>query len=246
MSMDERTSLRSRARHRLEQRYLELLCSVYLYNEHRGYRGLDRVLDGVRQMASRGTLPEGEAFIARVAKHRADERRHYVMFRRWFERRGVMPFDVGHAGHIDGIIQVFFGRAIDDLEPTPFVDDEARFAQLCRAIALTERRGMAQVRQFQSEPVVQADGHLMKIFKVVERDEPSHWEPYEDWLAARGRPRSRWRERVGDTAAHVVLVAGKFPFMLFNPWLPRRADWPDDGEAETSPRRDGAAQPHAG
>lgn len=217
--------MRDRMRHKLNQRYLELLCSVYLYNEHRGYRGLDRVLDGVRRM-----VPPGDPFIARIEKHRADERKHYVMFKRWFERRGVMPFDVGHAGHIDGIIQMFFGREIDDLEPTPFVSDEARFAQLCRAIALTERRGMSQVRQFLSEPVVQADAHLMKIFKVVERDEPSHWEPYEEWLEERGLPQSRLRERGGDTAAHVVLVAVKFPLMLANPRLPRRTDWPDDGE----------------
>lgn len=218
-------SIPERVRARLNARYLDLLCSVYLYNEHRGYRGLDRVLDGVRRM-----VPEGDPFISKIEKHRADERKHYVMFKRWFERRGVMPYDVGHAGHIDGIIQMFFGRAIDDLEPTPFVSDEAKFARLCRAIALTERRGMRQVRQFLSEPVVQADPHLIKIFKVVERDEPSHWEPYEEWLRDRGLPQSRLRERIGDAAAHVVLVAGKFPLMLVNPRLPRRTGWPDDGE----------------
>jgi len=218
-------SMRERMRERLNERYLDLLCSVYLYNEHRGYRGLDRVLDGVRP-----TLPAGDAFVAKIEKHRADERKHYVMFKRWFVRRGRMPYDVGHAGHIDGIIQMFFGREIDDLEPTPFVSDEARFAQLCRAIALTERRGLRQVQQFLSEPVVQADAHLMKIFEIVERDEPSHWEPYEAWLESRGLPRSRLRERAGDTAAHVALVAGKFPLMFFNPRLRRRTCWPDDGE----------------
>ena len=36
---------------------------------------------------------------------------------------------------------------------------------------------------------------LMKIFKVVERDEPSHWEPYEDWLRTRGLPQARLRDR---------------------------------------------------
>lgn len=230
-------SMRERLRRRLGDRYLELLCSVYLYNEHRGYRGLDRVLDGVRRM-----VPDGDPFIAKIEKHRADERKHYVMFKRWFERRGVMPFDVGHAGHIDGIIQMFFGREIDDLEPTPFVSDEARFAQLCRAIALTERRGISQVRQFLSEPVVQADPHLMKIFGVVERDEPSHWQPYEEWLRARGLPQARLRDRIGDTAAHVALVAGKFPLMLFDPWLPRRTGWPDDGER--IPERRVARRPH--
>jgi hypothetical protein len=207
----------------MNQRYLDLLCSVYLYNEHRGYTGLDRILDGIR-----GMYPEGDPFIAQVEKHRADERKHYVMFRRWFERRGEMPYFVGRAGHIDGIIEMFFGRVIDSLEPTPFVASEAKFAKLCRAIALTERRGMSQVQAFLASPVVQADAHLIKILKVIERDEPSHWEPYEEWLERHGHRLTRRRERIADLFAHGVLVFGKFPLMLFNPRLPRRTDWPDD------------------
>jgi hypothetical protein len=30
------------------RRYLDVLGSIYIYNEHRGYTALDRVLDAVR------------------------------------------------------------------------------------------------------------------------------------------------------------------------------------------------------
>lgn len=210
-------------RARIEQRYLELLCSVYLYNEHRGYTGLDRILEAIRK-----DYPVGDPFIAKIEKHRADERKHYVMFKRWFERRGKMPFHVGKAGQIDGIIEMFFGKDIDALEPTPLMASGPNFAKLCRAIALTERRGIEQVWNFLGSPLVQKDDHLVKILKVVERDEPSHWEPYEEWLTKNGHPHVRLRERAVDLVAHVTLVAGKFPAMLANPRLRRRTDWPDD------------------
>ncbi len=68
------------------RRYLDLLGSIYIYNEHRGYTAIDRVLVAIRARA-----PDDQALIAAVEQHRADERKHYLMFRRWFERRGVMP-----------------------------------------------------------------------------------------------------------------------------------------------------------
>ena len=67
----------------LRTRYFDVLASIYLYNEHRGYTSLDRVLEAVR-----ARCPDDHAFQAEIAKHRADERTHYVMFRRWFERQG--------------------------------------------------------------------------------------------------------------------------------------------------------------
>jgi hypothetical protein len=212
-------------RAQLTKRFLDLLCSVYVYNEHRGYSGLDRILASIRE-----TYPKGDSFIAKVEKHRADERKHYVMFKRWFERRGEMPYEVGKTGQIDGIIEMFFGREIDALDPNPFMANEAKFAQLCRAIVLTERRGMRQVEEFLSSPAVKTDAHLVKILKVVERDEPSHWEPYEEWLRDHGYPQSRLRERIVDSAAYGVTVFAKFPFMLANPLLPRRTEWWDDAE----------------
>ena len=68
------------------ERYLSILASIYIYNEHRGYTAVDDLLQAVRWR-----WPEDRELIARIEKHRADERKHYVMFRRWFERQGIMP-----------------------------------------------------------------------------------------------------------------------------------------------------------
>ena len=35
------------------RRYLDLLGSIYIYNEHRGYTAIDRVLDAVKGLAAR-------------------------------------------------------------------------------------------------------------------------------------------------------------------------------------------------
>ena len=70
-------------------RFLDVLASIYIYNEHRGYTSLDRVLE-----AAQARCPCETAFIAAIAKHRADEHKHYRMFRRWFELRGTMPLKV--------------------------------------------------------------------------------------------------------------------------------------------------------
>src|SRR6187431_1497789 len=93
-------------------RYLDLLGSIYIYNEHRGYTAIDRVLEAIRARS-----PDDCALIAAVESHRADERKHYLMFRRWFERRGVMPLGLGRSfGHIDRFIELMFGRTIDRLD----------------------------------------------------------------------------------------------------------------------------------
>ena len=52
----------------LRRRYLDILGSIYIFNEHRGYSSLDRVLEAVRRR-----YPEATEFIAAVEKHRADE-----------------------------------------------------------------------------------------------------------------------------------------------------------------------------
>jgi len=44
---------------RLRERYLDTLASVYIYNEHRGYTSLDRVLEAVR-----ACCPDDAGFIA--------------------------------------------------------------------------------------------------------------------------------------------------------------------------------------
>ncbi len=64
-------------RQAFRERYLDVLASIYLYNEYRGYTSLDRVLEAVR-----ARCPDEPAFQAEIAKHRNDERTHYLMFRR--------------------------------------------------------------------------------------------------------------------------------------------------------------------
>ncbi|MGH1556788.1 hypothetical protein ACRAWD_01180 [Caulobacter segnis] len=75
-----------------------MLCSIYICNEHRGYTAIDRMLSAIQVQLARGSR------VDRIWSegHRADERKHYLMFRRWFERRGAMPLDLDRAvGHID-------------------------------------------------------------------------------------------------------------------------------------------------
>ncbi|HVF36928.1 MAG TPA: ferritin-like domain-containing protein, partial [Sphingomicrobium sp.] len=80
----------------LRNRYLDVLGSIYIYNEHRGYSSIDRVLAAVK-----ARWPDDAGFIAEIEKHRADERKHYLLFRRWFEKRGTMPLSVDRTcGHI--------------------------------------------------------------------------------------------------------------------------------------------------
>ncbi len=157
----------------IRRRYLDLLGSIYIYNEHRGYTAIDRVLDAARARAG-----ENSALVAAIAKHRADERKHYVMFKRWFELRGVMPYAVDRTcGHIDRFVEIMFGTRIDDLDTNAVIARDELFERLCRVIALTERRGHRQVEILLRHPLVRDDKALIKIFQVIERDEPSHWAP---------------------------------------------------------------------
>ena len=54
---------------RVRRRYLDLLGSIYIYNEHRGYTAIDRVSEAVRSR-----WPADNDLIAAVEKHRVDER----------------------------------------------------------------------------------------------------------------------------------------------------------------------------
>jgi len=210
------------------RRYLELLGSIYIYNEHRGYTALDRVLEAVRARS-----PDDHALIAAIEKHRADERKHYVMFRRWFERRAVMPYAVDRAfGHIDRFVEIMFRTSIDRLDTQAVIDRDELFEKLCRVIALTERRGYRQVEILLRHPIVRDDSALMKIFAIVEKDEPSHWTPYEGWLEAHSRRQPKWWERTIDSFIHGELLFVKLPFLFLRPGLPRRTDWPDAGGPE--------------
>jgi uncharacterized ferritin-like protein (DUF455 family) len=209
------------------RRYLDLLGSIYIYNEHRGYTAIDRVLDAVRVRS-----PEDHALIAAIESHRADERKHYVMFRRWFERRGVMPLELGRTfGHIDRFVEIMFGRTIDRLDTQAVIDRDELFERLCRVISLTEQRGYRQVEVLLAHPIVRTDPVLMRIFEIIRKDEPSHWAPYDGWLEAHARRAPKWWERAVDGLVHSELLFLKLPVLFLNPFIKRRTEWADAGEA---------------
>jgi hypothetical protein len=218
------------------RRYLDILASVYIYNEHRGYSSLDRVLAAVKVK-----YPDDAKFIAKIEKHRADERKHYLMFRRYFEHLGQMPYAVDRTcGHIDRLIKLTFGCHIDELDTAAVIADDALFNKLCRIIMLTEIRGMRQIDVLLESVLVSSDKSLSKIFKVIERDEPSHWVPYRYWLKRHGGGMPTLRERLSDWWVHRSLIFFKLPALYFNPWLERRSWWVDEppGEqAESEPAR---------
>ena len=213
-------------------RFLEVLGSIYIYNEYRGYTSLDRVLEAVR-----ARCPDDYAFIAAVEKHRADEEKHYRMFRRWFELRGVMPLKVDRTcGHIDHFIESVFGCTIDDLDTDAIVANGDEFEKLCRVIMITEQRGMAQVEILLKNRHIQSDKAMRRIFEVVEKDEPDHWMPYDAWLRAHGRrPRPRWRERWTDYWIHKSLMLAKLPAVFVNRRNARLDAWPDENPAAYAP-----------
>lgn len=208
------------------RRYLDLLGSIYIYNEHRGYTAIDRVLEAVRARS-----PDNHALIAAIEKHRADERKHYVMFRRWYERRGEMPLLVDRTcGHIDRFIEIMFRSTIDRLDTQKVIEDDRLFEKLCRVISLTERRGYRQVEILLKHPIVRQDKALIKIFRIIKQDEPSHWQPYEGWLRANGKREPKWWEKAVDTFIHSELLFLKLPILFLNPRLRRRTEWADSNE----------------
>lgn len=211
------------------RQYLDVLGSIYIYNEHRGYTAIDRVLAAVR-----ARWPDDAELIGMIEQHRADEHKHYRMFRRWFERRGTMPLAVDSTcGHIDRFVSIMFRSAIDDLDPLQIIGRDDLFERMCRVIALTERRGHRQVEILLAHPVVQSDAQLMKIFRVIEQDEPSHWAPYENWLELHGKRQPNMWERTIDRFIHGELLLLKLPALFLNPRVQRRSTWPDEADASS-------------
>jgi len=204
-------------------RYLDVLGSVYIYNEHRGYTALDRVLDAVRAVC-----PDDAPFIKAIEKHRADERKHYLMFKRWFELNRRMPLALDRSvGHIDRFILRAFGCEIDALDTPRIVADPSLFEKLCQVIVLTEERGLRQVEVLLANPSVRSDPALTRMFEVIHRDEPDHFVPYRNWLENRGLPAAPWRARFTDFWIHRALILGKIPMIFLDAGLPRMERWPD-------------------
>ena len=210
------------------RRYLDLLASIYIYNEHRGYTALDRVLEAVRARCA----PD-DPLIGLIEKHRADERKHYVMFKRWFELQGKRPMQLDRTfGHIDRFIEIMFGTPIDALDTDQVIARDELFERLCRVISLTEQRGFKQVEILLANSHVRSDATLVRIFEVIHRDEPSHWAPYDQWLQDNAKREAKWWERVIDGFIHSELLFLKLPVLFLNPFVKRRTDWADDGETD--------------
>lgn len=203
-------------------RFREVLVSIYLYNEHRGYTKLEAL-----EAALRTYRPTERALADAVHEHAQDERRHYRMFRAWFQRRGRMPFRVGaQSGYIDRLVLAVAGEKLDALDLGATVVDDARLQQLCRLIVLTEERGLAQVRRLLTFAPVSRDGTLRALFEAVERDEPSHFEPYRNWLGCNGGGPPTHRERLADLRTHLAIVGVDLPRLLFDPRLARLDAFP--------------------
>ena len=215
------------------RRWLDLVASIYIYNEHRGYTALDRVLRAVRSRA-----PDDHDFLAEIEQHRADEYMHYVMFKRWWDKRGVMPFAIDRTcGHIDRFVEIMFRSRIDDLDEDSLIRDDRNFEKMCRVIALTERRGYRQLDILLRHPVVLRDRMLTKMFRIIRIDEPRHWLPYESWLKARAMREPVWWERAIDGFIHSELLLLKLPVLFLSPRLRRRTDWADEHDAPSSVSR---------
>ena len=124
---------------------------------------LDRVLEAVK-----ARCPDNVNFIAEVERHRADERKHYVMFKRYYELQHRMPLTVGKTcGHIDHFIERIFGCTIEELDTEAIIADPAEFEKLCRVIMLTEQRGMHQLDILLKNRFVLSDPILVKIFEII-------------------------------------------------------------------------------
>ena len=208
------------------ERYLDVVGSIYIYNEYRGYTALDRVLEAVRVRC-----PDDLGFQQEIAKHREDERKHYVMFRRWFERQGRMPLKVDHSvGHIDRFIQWIFRCSIDEMDTEQVITNPDEFEQLCRVIMLTEQRGLAQVEIILKNKLIMSDPILKRIFQIVHKDEPDHFLPYQRWLERQGRATARWNERAADWTIHKILMLAKLPALFLDSGRERMERWPDETE----------------
>jgi hypothetical protein len=209
-------------RTRFRRRYYDVLASIYLYNEYEGYRGLERLLNAVRQK-----YPAELEFISAVEKHTEDERKHYRMFKHYFEVDGTMPLAVDQTyGYIDQFVRLIFGRSLEDLDEPQILESETLFFKLCRLVMMTEFRGMKQVAVLLRARPVRANPNLTRIFRIIERDEPSHCYPYQQWLQLRGSHLPGFEEKFTDVWIHYSLMLLKIPALFLNLSTPRLAAFP--------------------
>ena len=205
------------------RRYLDLLGSIYIYNEHRGYTSIDRVLEAVRSRS-----PDDKAFIAAIEKHRADERKHYVMFKPLVRAAGQ------DAAHGRPHLRPYRPLRRDHVRPpastisTPSGDRRRSPVRAAVPGDLADRAARhKQVEILLNHPLVRDDKVLIKIFRIIEKDEPSHWAPYDGWLKAMAGASPNGGSARSTRFIHAELLFLKLPILFLNPWLKRRTEWAD-------------------
>ena len=197
---------------KLIDRLYDVIVSVYIYNEYTGYTELEKLIDSVKTK-----YPRENEFIAAVEKHCDDERKHYLMFRNYFKKKGRMPFKIGPSyGYVDLFINHVFKKPIEELDREEILNNDHQFFQMCRLIMMTEFRGMRQVHQILKSSLVKNHESLYKIFKVIERDEPSHCYPYQYWLKKNGNHLPHFQEKATDLWIHYSLMFVKIPWLFLN------------------------------
>ncbi len=207
----------------LNTRFYDLLVSIYLYNEYTGYTELDKLLAALKVK-----YPHEIQFIRDVSKHADDERKHYLMFRAYFEKCGRMPFVIDRTyGYIDLFIQYIFRKSLPDLNREEILKDDHLFFQLCRLVMMTEFRGMKQVKALLQNKLIQRHETLFKIFKIIDRDEPSHCYPYQQWLEKEDGHLPRFQERITDLWIHYSIILVKAPLLFSNVRLKRMEEFYD-------------------
>ncbi len=95
------------------------------------------------------------------------------------------------------------------------------FFKLCRLIMMTEFRGLKQVKTLLKSRLIKMDESLLKIFKIIEKDEPSHCYPYQYWLKKSNSHLPRLKENIIDLWIHYSLIVIKVPILLLNGKLKR-------------------------
>ena len=198
-------------------RFYDVLLSIYIYNEYTGYMELEKLLDAILQK-----YPNEEEFIAAVRKHTDDERKHYLMFKNFFSKNQRMPFVVNEKyGYIDLFVKHIFKLKLRELDQKSIINNNEMFFKLCRLIMMTEFRGLKQVKTLLKSRLIKMDESLLKIFKIIEKDEPSHCYPYQYWLKKSNSHLPRLKENIIDLWIHYSLIVIKVPILLLNGKLKR-------------------------
>ena len=196
----------------LKSRFYRALASIYLYNEQRGHSQLKLLHEAfVRQ------FPQQTDTAAAIWKHSEDERRHGLMFQAYLTRRGFEPLWVGpRLGYIDLLVATVFGRSLEELHADQILKRPADLMKLCRLIQITEERGLKQVRWLLAHPWIRQEPELVRIFRIIERDEPSHFEPYEAWLKdlGEGSQCADLVARAADVWIHWSIFLFRFPWFV--------------------------------